>query len=506
MKQNLIKTHLEYILSRYCLSHNSSALDIYSDVFHFKNDYIKSLFKDSEDGRIIIRSEDFASLTPEFLAERPSSTEISNFVNNGIRQIADNTNLDGYTASYLISSFSSVLISEFLNKDSKKMGDANGLLNSIKGMKIGKVLNTLLDFNVLTAANNNLDFSKKDIDYIRNTIIGGTISSFINSNAGDIYTNRSLVISINPVDFLTMSCGTGWSSCMTPDGEYSSGTLPYATGKDTLIVYLMNTENEEDLNDPKRIVKKIWRQIAYLSEDKLVVMQKSYPDRNDYLSVLSSVIIGKKANLNLCIDSVSKSNINKEIILFNKGLSCGYVDLDHGCTPEFIFGPKEIVSEGEYKISAQEVAYCLQCGTNHRYLSDSFGLCYDCGGNEVCENCDRRFNFENEGGITADDLIVCEDCLDHYYVYSYREDGFILESDSILFAYKNYYNGNFDLDYAYSSDNSIVYKNEIEDFNIEVASKITNVFYVLEDDLEFCEETGTYFVNIDNIPDDSEEE
>lgn len=505
MKQNLIKTHLEYILSRYFLPHNSSALDIYSDVFHFKNDYIKSLFKDSEDGRIIIRSEDFASLTPEFLAG-PSSTEISNFVNNGVRQIAYNTNLDGYTVSNLISGFSSVLISEFLNKDSKKIGDANGLLNSIKGMKIGKVLNTLLDFNILTAANNNLDFSKKDIDYIRNTIIGGKISSFINSNAGDTYANRSLVISINPVDFLTMSCGTSWSSCMTPDGGYSSGTLPYATGKDTLIVYLMNTGDEEDLNDPKRIVDKIWRQIAYLSEDKLVVMQKSYPDRNDYLSVLSSVIIGKEANLNLCIDSISKSNINEEIILFNKGLSCGYVDLDHGCTPEFVFGPKEIVSESEYKISAQEVAYCLQCGTNHYYLSDSFGLCDDCGGNEICENCDCRFNIGSEGGITVDDWTVCGDCLDHYYVYSNCEYGFILESDSTLFAYKNSYNGRFDLDYAYSSDNGIVYKNEIEDFDIEVASKITNVFHILEDDLEFCEETGTYFVNIDNIPDDSEEE
>lgn len=500
----LVQTQqLAKVLQDFDLQANPNAVSAYADVLHFKNDNIKRLFENHPDGRIVLNAKEVCSIESVKNFGLDITSKESDEIFSTIRGlILQNTSFGNSSARALTKGFMDVICSPFLNTQTKKIEDNDGILSSLKGMKIGKALNLILDSNIITESW--IDCSKQDIDYIRNNIIGGQIANIID-NAATASNDLSLVLSINPLDFLTMSCGTSWSSCMTPDGEYSSGTLPYATGKDTLIVYLMNTEDEENLNDPKYIVDKIWRQIAYLSEDNLVVMQKSYPDRNDYLSILSSVIIGERANLNLCIDGV-KSNINQKIILFNKGLSCGYVDLDYGCTPEFIFGPKEIVSGKQYKISAQEVAYCLQCGTNHHYLSDSFGLCDDCGGNEICENCDCRFNIESEGGITADDWIVCGDCLDHYYVYSDYEGDFIRKSDSTLFAYKDPYNGSLSLDYAYSSGNDIVYKNEIEDFDIEVGSKITNVFYVLEDDLEFCEETGTYFVNIDNMPDDSEEE
>ena len=81
----------------------------------------------------------------------------------------------------------------------------------------------------------------------------------------------TLMISINPIDYWSMSDGTSWSSCYRLGGEYCAGTTSYLLDGTTMIVY---TENEDD-----RLVKNK-RAVFCYGEDKLF-MNRLYPDGRD---------------------------------------------------------------------------------------------------------------------------------------------------------------------------------------------------------------------------------
>ena len=100
---------------------------------------------------------------------------------------------------------------------------------------------------------------------------------------------RHTILSINPLDYLTMSFGNSWSSCHTIDktnqrcmpngyeGQYSSGTISYMLDATSMVFYTVDAtyDGQEYWNEPK-----INRQMFHYGEEKLI-QSRLYPQSND---------------------------------------------------------------------------------------------------------------------------------------------------------------------------------------------------------------------------------
>lgn len=422
----LVQTEqLTRVLQDFGLMANPKAVSVYADVLPFKNDNIKRLFENHPDGRIVLNAKEVCSLNSVRNFGLDISSKESHEVFNTIRMMVEaNTSLSSFAISSLIKRFMDVICSPFLNTQTKKIEDKDGVLSPLKGMKIGKALNLILDANIITESWIE-EYKKEDIDYIRNNIIGGQIANLID-NASAVSDDLSLVLSINPLDFLTMSCGTSWDSCMYPDGEYSTGTLPYATGRDTVIGFLVNTKDYEISIERSNWSNKIWRQIMYLTDDNFIISQNPYPGDRPKFSIALSAYINEALGLNLEITKKASSENTDNLYVRNVGISTGYIDLEHSGYLPYIFGPKA-EEEKRVEVCAQSVAYCLDCGEMKEdyEMADGYGVCNNCadGYDCYCDDCGEGF-YEGEGAW-IDGYEICESCLESNYSYSEYASEFI---------------------------------------------------------------------------------
>lgn len=106
-----------------------------------------------------------------------------------------------------------------------------------------------------------------------------------------IKVKRHTYLSINPLDYLTMSFGNGWSSCHTIDHEntrpnngshtyhgcYQSGTLSYMLDGASIVMYT----TREDIDESRPwAMDKINRCMFHLGKEKFV-QGRTYPDGRD---------------------------------------------------------------------------------------------------------------------------------------------------------------------------------------------------------------------------------
>ena len=119
----------------------------------------------------------------------------------------------------------------------------------------------------------------------------------------DLNVNRSmkanLVLSINPIDYMTMSDNNcNWSSCMSwiKDGMYSNGTIEMMNSNVAMVAYLESDSPYEvcDMVAPN----KSWRSLVFVHKDILIV-GKNYPYYHESLCkrVLKEVAALLKKNL-----------------------------------------------------------------------------------------------------------------------------------------------------------------------------------------------------------------
>ena len=94
-------------------------------------------------------------------------------------------------------------------------------------------------------------------------------------------------ISVNPLDYLTMSFGVNWASCHTIDkrnrrhmdnhysGAYCGGTMSYMLDETSIITYVHNDmpENYE--------TGKVYRNMFHLGGDGVLLQSRIYPQGND---------------------------------------------------------------------------------------------------------------------------------------------------------------------------------------------------------------------------------
>lgn len=84
------------------------------------------------------------------------------------------------------------------------------------------------------------------------------------------------IISLNPLDYLTMSDGVNWHSCHNIyDGCYKAGTISYMLDTTSIITFVV-----KEINDDIHKIPKVYRQM-YHYKDNLFVQSRLYPQGND---------------------------------------------------------------------------------------------------------------------------------------------------------------------------------------------------------------------------------
>ena len=84
------------------------------------------------------------------------------------------------------------------------------------------------------------------------------------------------IISLNPLDYLTMSNGVNWKSCHNiHDGCHKAGTVSYMLDTTSIITFVV-----KEINDDIHKIPKVYRQM-YHYKDGLFVQSRLYPQGND---------------------------------------------------------------------------------------------------------------------------------------------------------------------------------------------------------------------------------
>lgn len=261
---------------------------------------------------------------------------------------------------------------------------------------------------------------------------------------------RHTVLSLNPLDYLTMSFGNSWASCHTIDksnkrgmpnsyeGQYSSGTMSYMLDPSSMVFYTVDAtyDGSEYWEQPK-----INRQMYHWGEDKLV-QGRLYPQSCDcddeaytpYRNIVQDIIatIFKFPNL----WSLSRGSSAASCYIYTYGTH--YPDYRHfdNCSLSRVKGSE---NDACFIVGAEPI--CIECGCRHETESNinccrDYKGCYcaDCGDPideddayyvngeyycrdcvEYCECCHEYHRGETYF-IDSEDIYVCESCYDEYYV------------------------------------------------------------------------------------------
>lgn len=262
---------------------------------------------------------------------------------------------------------------------------------------------------------------------------------------------RHTILSLNPLDYLTMSFGNSWASCHTIDkenkrrmpnsyeGQYSSGTVSYMLDPSSMVFYTVDKAYD---GDDYWTQPKICRQMFHWGEDKLV-QARLYPQDNDYngdaykpyreiVQEIMSIIFEFP---NLWTTTKGTGSASRYIESYGTHYR-DYTSYDN-CRLCRIQGRE---NENKFKVGARPI--CIQCGCTHDICEninccaeDGCYYCTNCGdwvdeddvrwvdGEPYCEDCIRwcdhchEYHTSEETYIASENIYVCESCLGNYYRY-----------------------------------------------------------------------------------------
>ena len=226
---------------------------------------------------------------------------------------------------------------------------------------------------------------------------------------------RHTVISLHPLDYLTMSFGNSWASCHTIDkqnrrgmpnayeGQYSSGTMSYMLDSSSIVFYTVDKtyNGTEYYTQPK-----INRQMFHWGEDKLV-QGRLYPQSCDsspeeytpYRNIMQQImsIIFDFPNLWSC----HKGARNASEYIISQGTH--YTDYEYidNCVLSRIKG---IENENTFVVGARPI--CIECGDRHD-TEENISCC--AASKQECYHCGRV--IDEEDGYWIDDRFYCNDCV-----------------------------------------------------------------------------------------------
>ena len=230
---------------------------------------------------------------------------------------------------------------------------------------------------------------------------------------------RHTVLSINPLDYLTMSFGNSWASCHTIDktnrrnmpnnysGCYSSGTISYMLDHSSMVLYTIDAEYDgnEYWSEPK-----INRQMFHYGEEKLI-QGRLYPQDNDrdsegyrpYRNIVQQIISEIYGFPNLWALKKGTNAISPYVVSYGTHYR-DYTNYNN-CTISTVKG-----SENLAKVQIGASPICVNCGDRHM-TSDNINCCKN---GYVCADCGCSIHEDDVVWINGDPY--CRGCV-HYCEY-----------------------------------------------------------------------------------------
>ena len=241
---------------------------------------------------------------------------------------------------------------------------------------------------------------------------------------------RHTVISINPIDYLTMSFGNSWKSCHTIDkfndrnvngdgygGCYSGGTLSYMNDGSSIVFYTVDKRYD---GTDFELEPKVNRCMFHLGEDKLI-QGRVYPQSNDgdqtiydEIRAIMQKVVSEMFNVNnLWINKKGRD----ECLSMSLSQGAHYRDYAHfnSCNVSWL-KPDEGKSRNIKRILIGNKGVCPQCGDTHE-RSKSI-LCYPCEQMQKrCPHCGKVITSDQ--ALVIDGQEYCTNCA-HYCDYHQR--------------------------------------------------------------------------------------
>ena len=357
---------------------------------------------------------------------------------------------------------------DIIDKRGKKKG-----LGAVAGMKVSRIVgkffknygfDKIVDMQTFSTidGNGNIHERTKDMGW------NGMYSAYADG-INPFIIKRYTIISVNPIDYLTMSFGNTWASCHTIDkknkrhrdsnhnyqGCYCSGTLSYMLDRTSLIMY---TVDEKYKGTKFCLEDKIQRCVFCIDEDK-ILQSRLYPDGRETgdlsMSAQFRTIIQKAI-----ADCVKENNLwtveKGSRICDRVSISYGthytdYTDYSDG-TVSFL---KRAGIKKNYKtIKIGHNPICPSCGEEHEEAGEL--ACDECRGILHCERCgcsvdeDDAIIDVDTGNVYCDSDCASRDgvryCVndDQYhseniYEDDWSEEYFVDDLDSIHIGYDYHY-------------------------------------------------------------------
>ena len=326
----------------------------------------------------------------------------------------------------------------------------------------------------------------------------------------------NLVISIHPLDFMTMSDNAcNWTSCMSwiGNGSYSAGTIEMMNSNMTVLAYLESpspfkiTFDEQDYQIPN----KSWRTLLYVHKD-ILLGGKPYPYFNKELTIKCLDIMRGLVEKNLhwnykyinqpyrdnqrlhsnfylkrqSIDSFDRpKNVNKKKHAIYIYTNCMYNDTieykdDFICCRNYV--PKTI------KLCASGPATCMCCGNpmeDPSYIDsyDDIGsekICYECRQEHSCHVCGNvqyyPMKYHWIEGRYYKECYVCSDACLNELIYVPSQNQYIKKA--LAFQGERYF--------VFGKEKGFKESNEVSNF-ISRYSSFWNCRELAKEDLQSSE-------------------
>ena len=287
---------------------------------------------------------------------------------------------------------------------------------------------------------------------------------------------RHTVLSINPLDYLTMSFGNSWASCHTIDkenrrgmpnsyeGQYSSGTMSYMLDPSSMVFYTVDAsyDGKEYWTQPK-----INRQMFHWGENKLV-QSRLYPQGNDcdgsayepYRHIVQEIISTIFDFPNLWNTTKGTQAASRYI----NGQGTHYEDYCYfnNCR---LCRPKDDANERYFTVGAEPI--CIECGRRHD-VSENINCCHSV---RYCEDCGCRIDDEDDE-YWVGDYVYCRDCVSYCESCGgyHRDEEYYIESEQRYIC-------------EYCLDNRYVYCDCCHRY--EPSDRVR---YIEEEDIYICED------------------
>jgi hypothetical protein len=264
-----------------------------------------------------------------------------------------------------------------------------------------------------------------------------------------------LVISIDPIDYITMSLSDSWDSCHSiDDGCHKAGTLSYMTDKVTVISYIRGKEREYH---NCRVNNKNWRMCVYIDTvNKSAIFTRQYPFDNELLNQATKEMITE-----LFATTVKHSQEITKFMHDNNSNNLHYNDITHGYEGSMIYTDNFF-----FKGDIGNYPYCPVCGDDTIQESESI-TCDNCNGSKYhCCECGESLDEDNIYWVGDD--CYCEDCFNKYYDTCCHCGDYIEKSESITCV------DNDETYCKHCADRHLIYCEDCEEYYLERNMTLVN--------------------------------